>query len=132
MLSIFTSFVSQGRKCDVCGSELYDTIINFGENLPKIPLQRAWEHTEKSDLMLVLGSSLTVSPACLMPEKVATNGMKLVICNLQKTPLDSLATIRIFAKCDDLMKLVMKKLGMNYSLLSFIRFFRFHSFHICI
>jgi hypothetical protein len=32
-----------GRKCDICGSDLYDTIINFGENLPEIPLQRAWE-----------------------------------------------------------------------------------------
>ena len=41
-----------------------------------------------------MGSSLTVSPACNMPELTATfssdlkpNAGKLVICNLQNTPL---------------------------------------------
>jgi NAD-dependent SIR2 family protein deacetylase len=76
------------------------------------------QNTKQCDLMLVLGSSLTVSPACHMPEKVGKKGKKLVICNLQKTPLDELATIRIFAKCDDLMKLVMKKLGKKKEILN--------------
>ena len=39
------------------------------------------------------------------------NGGRLVICNLQKTPLDHLATLVIHAKCDDIMKLLMQKLS---------------------
>lgn len=54
--------------------------------------------------MIVLGSSLTVSPANKMPEKTHKKGGKIVICNLQITDIDDLCELRIFAKCDDLMK----------------------------
>ena len=47
-----------GRKCDVCGHNLHDTIINFGENLPEVPLRKGFEHSEKADLHLVLGALL--------------------------------------------------------------------------
>jgi len=70
----------------------------------------AFEHAQKADLHLVLGSSLTVSPANQMPEDTANKDGKLVICNLQKTPKDKLAHLRIYSKTDDLMKLVMEKL----------------------
>jgi len=99
-----------GRKCYVCDGNLADTIINFGENLPEKPMNLAFVNAKKSDLHLVLGSSLTVSPANQMPEDTVSNGGKLVICNLQKTPHDKLAHLRIYAKTDDLMKLVMEKL----------------------
>jgi NAD-dependent SIR2 family protein deacetylase len=52
--------------------------------------------------------SFQVSPANRIPEEVVSHGGKLVICNLQKTPLDSIATIRIFAKTDVLMEKVSK------------------------
>ena len=38
---------------------------------------------------------------------------KLVIVNLQRTPLDSVARLRIFAKCDDVSRLLMSKLGLT-------------------
>ena len=37
----------------------------------------------------------------------------LVIINLQRTPLDRKATIRINSKCDDAMELVFKKLNLK-------------------
>jgi NAD-dependent deacetylase len=43
--------------------------------------------------MIVLGSSLTVSPAAELPRLTVTAGGKLVIVNAQPTPLDSLATV---------------------------------------
>jgi len=48
-----------------------------------------------------------------MPELVGkkTDG-KLVICNLQKTPLDNTAALKIYAKCDDVMRAVMQRLNM--------------------
>ncbi len=54
---------STGRRCGNCGGKLYDTIIHFSESLPQEPLRKAFEHAEKADLCLVLGSSLTVTPA---------------------------------------------------------------------
>ena len=58
-----------------------------------------------------MGSSLRVSPANGMPQACAQNGGRLVICNLQKTPLDHYATLVIHAKCDDIMKGLMERLG---------------------
>ncbi|KAI1260679.1 NAD-dependent deacetylase sirtuin-7 [Xylariaceae sp. FL1019] len=101
-----------GRKCAVCGGDLLDTIINFGENLWEEPIRLAREHAEKADLCIVLGSSLTVTPANEIPEPVGMRrGAHLVICNLQSTPKDHLCDIRVFAKGDDLMTRVMAKLN---------------------
>jgi len=100
-----------GRKCVVCDGDLLDSIINFGDNLPQQQLDAAWSNTKQSDLFIVIGSSLTVAPASHMPEYVGKNPKaNLVICNLQNTPLDNLANIRIHARSDDLMKLVMQEL----------------------
>ncbi|TRX92556.1 hypothetical protein FHL15_006483 [Xylaria flabelliformis] len=105
-----------GRKCALCGGPLLDTIINFGENLFEEPLRLARQHADKADLCLVLGSSLTVSPSNEIPETVGgKRGAKLAICNLQSTPIDRLADIRVFAKADDLMIRVMAKLALPIS-----------------
>lgn len=58
-----------------------------------------------------IGSSLTVSPANDLPEETVRCGGKLVIINLQRTPLDRLAHLRIFARTDDVMRMVMAKLA---------------------
>lgn len=104
-----------GRKCSnlQCGGELMDTIINFEENLPEIPMERGFEHSHKADLHLVLGSSLRVSPACDMPAQTVRAGGRLVVCNLQKTPLDKKAALVIHARCDDVMNMVMQSLGLQ-------------------
>ncbi|KAL6080520.1 Deacetylase sirtuin-type domain-containing protein [Balamuthia mandrillaris] len=104
-----------GRTCSVanCGGLLLDTIVGFGESLPFHVVQRSYEHSELSDLCLCLGSSLTVAPANDMPRTVAKKGGNMVIVNLQNTPLDSIATLRIYGKCDEVMEGVMKELQMD-------------------
>lgn len=103
-----------GRHCTLCGGELLDSIINFGESLPRKPLQRAFEHASLADLCLVLGSSCAVSPANEIPRIVGMNPRaQLVIVNLQRTPLDSLADMKISARCDDIMQQVMQELGIE-------------------
>lgn len=101
-----------GRHC-VCGGALHDSIIHFGENLPEKALKDGFRNARAADLVLVLGSSLTVTPACDMPKQAAQGGARLVIANLQKTPLDDLAALRIHARCDDLMAAVMGELGLT-------------------
>ena len=103
-----------GRKCARCGGVLHDSIVNFGESLPDEPLQRAFDHAKISDLCLVLGSSLMVTPANEIPEVVGQKrGAKLAICNLQKTPLDHLSDLRIYSKTDELMIYVMDKFNIS-------------------
>ena len=90
---------------------MHDTIINFGEALPDRAFNLAYDHAKKADLCLVLGSSLTVTPASSIPEIVGQRKKaKLAICNLQETPLDHDADLRIYTKTDDLMIRIMDKL----------------------
>ena len=102
-----------GRMCESpgCNGHLKDTIINFNENLNSAILELGNANCASADLCLVMGSSLRVSPANGMPQACAENGGRLVICNLQQTPLDHLAALVIHAKCDDIMELLMQKLA---------------------
>ena len=104
-----------GRFCSRsrCQGPLCEYTIDFGQSLPEGPLNLATMHSRKSDLHLAMGSSLTVRPACTMPELTARNQGALVIVNLQPTPLDDKATIKIHAKTDTVMAMLMKRLGYN-------------------
>lgn len=99
-----------GRFCR-CKGRLLNCTIDFGQTLEPTPLRLAQEHSSRADLHLAMGSSLAVSPANTQPE---TTGRKpdgnLVICNLQKTPLTSLATFQIFAETDVVMQMLMERL----------------------
>ena len=55
---------------------------------------------------------MNVQPAACYPDKCLRNkDGKLVIVNLQKTPYDQFCAIRIFAKTDTFMKILMEELG---------------------
>ena len=73
------------------------------------------EWAEKTDLVLAMGSSLCGMEADTVAQRVAERDgtLGLVIVNLQKTPLDDLASIRIFAPCDKAMDLLAKKMKLN-------------------
>jgi NAD-dependent SIR2 family protein deacetylase len=71
-----------------------DSVVHFGQALPQRELRRSFDHAQRSDLFVVLGSSLTVTPAADLPLAAHRSGSYLVIVNQQQTPLDSLARLR--------------------------------------
>ena len=102
---------STGRKC-ACGGDLYDSIINFGESLPQTELENAEQDSKKCDLAIVLGTSMRVSPACELP-MMRIKSTALAIVNLQDTPYDHKCEVRIHAKIDKVMELLMHELGID-------------------
>lgn len=90
---------------------MLNSTIDFGQSLPSEPLSRAMAESNKADVHVVLGSSLTVSPACNCPEQTAKRGGKLVIVNLQQTPLTPLAALHIHASTDTVMEMLMQRLA---------------------
>ena len=78
-------------KCPKCGRVLKPAITFFGESLPADALREAVSESQKADLMLVLGTSLTVYPAASMPEYTLRSGGNIVIVNNMPTPLDNAA-----------------------------------------
>lgn len=73
------------------------------------------EWSEKSDLVLAMGSSMCGMEADIIATRVAEREgtLGLIIINLQKTPHDHLATIRIFAPCDKVMSILAKKMNLK-------------------
>jgi mono-ADP-ribosyltransferase sirtuin 6 len=71
----------------------------------------AKKHSEKADVIICLGTSLRVTPANGLPLLPLKKGGKLVIVNLQQTPKDKKATIKLHAKCDLVMEDLMVGLG---------------------
>ena len=80
-------------KCPKCGRVLKPAITFFGESLPVNALKEAVGEAQKSDLMLILGTSLTVYPAASIPQYTLSNGGEIVIVNNMPTPMDSRATL---------------------------------------
>lgn len=76
--------------CD-CGGVYKPDITFFGEALPEAAWSEAEALCRDSDLMLVLGTSLTVYPAAALPEVCVRSGGRVVLVNNQPTTLDSLA-----------------------------------------
>lgn len=79
--------------CTACGGPLKPDIVFFGEQLPQAVLAEANSHAQRADLMLVLGTSLTVYPAALLPETTLRAGGRLIIVNADPTPLDARADL---------------------------------------
>ena len=83
-------FTSGHSHCK-CGGQLRPSVVLFGEILPEEPFERAYDAAARADLFIVLGSSLTVSPANQFPLIAKEHGATLVIVNQEPTPLDSKA-----------------------------------------
>ena len=81
-------------RCEVCGGPFKPDITFFGEALPRDAFNGAVSLAQTADLMLVLGSSLTVQPAASIPAIPVHNRGSRVIINAQPTPFDPIATLR--------------------------------------
>ena len=103
--------IDAGNKAPVCSCSGYfkpDT-ISFGQAMPVEQTQRAVMLSSKSDVFIVVGSTLLVQPAALMPEYAKTGGAFFVIINLSKTPYDNMCDVLIRAKAGDVLKKIVAR-----------------------
>ena len=75
-----------------CGGAYKPDITFFGEALPEEAFVRSQELAAQADVMIVLGTSLTVYPAAGIPRITLQRGGKVFIVNAQPTQLDDLAS----------------------------------------
>lgn len=80
-------------SCPVCGGILKSATISFGQPLDTEVLMAARDAVLSCDLMLAVGSSLSVQPAAGLVGLAAQAGATVVICNASETPYDGLAAI---------------------------------------
>jgi len=95
----------QGRapRCTRCRGFVKTATVSFGQSMPQEAMRRAEIETMKSDLFIVLGSSLVVYPAAGFPELAKRNGTPLVIVNREPTGLDRIADLVLHQPIGDTM-----------------------------
>jgi NAD-dependent deacetylase len=76
-----------------CGGALKPDTVFFGEMLSQKNLEEAKKVSQLCDVFLVVGSSLVVTPAAQYPVIAKEHGAKLVIINIDPTPLDGIADL---------------------------------------
>jgi NAD-dependent deacetylase len=97
-------------ECLRCGGILKPDAVFFGEAMPARETAEAERRSSSCDLCIVIGSTLVVYPAGLMPQIAVNSGAKLVIINDGETALDHVAHVRIAARASEVMSLTMAKL----------------------
>jgi NAD-dependent SIR2 family protein deacetylase len=107
---------STGKTICQCGGALTSSVVNFGQPLPERDLMLSFEHSRRSDLFVVVGSSLVVTPAADMPEEALRSGAKLVIINEDKTPFDVYAHLRFYEKIGEVLPRAVERLKTLLSL----------------
>lgn len=93
--------------CARCGGVLRAATVAFGEPMPREPWRQALDWARRSDLFLVIGSSLVVNPAAQLPLVAAGAGAYLAIINQTPTPLDSAAHLLLRGSAGMIMERVM-------------------------
>lgn len=92
---VFDEFARTRRPpvCEGCGGHLKPATISFGQSLREEDLVRASRGALEADLVLALGSTLSVHPAASVPLEAARMGVPYVIINRGETEHDSLHSL---------------------------------------
>lgn len=87
--------------CKACMGVVKPDVVLFGEVLPFHALQRAQELAIACDVMLVVGSSLSVWPAAEVPHLVLEHGGQLVLVNDSATHVDDRAAFVLRGRVEE-------------------------------
>ncbi|MFP3260141.1 MAG: Sir2 family NAD-dependent protein deacetylase, partial [Sulfolobus sp.] len=94
-------------KCS-CGGIIRPDVVLFGE--PVYRIHEALEIARESDLVLVVGSSLSVYPANLIPLTVKEYGGRVIIINAEETEMDHIADLIIRDKAEIVLPCVVEEI----------------------
>ncbi len=80
--------------CD-CGGFLKPATISFGQSLDPLALERAQSAAARADLVVALGSTLSVYPAASFPLMAAQRGVPYIIINRGATDHDDQSSVSL-------------------------------------
>ena len=89
--------------CRSCGGILKSATISFGQNLVAADLRRAERAAASCDLMLAIGSTLSVFPAAAVVPVARSAGARVVIVNAEPTEMDELADAVVRAQIGEIL-----------------------------
>lgn len=96
-------------KCPVCKNLLRPNVVWFNEPIPMDVLNRAYEEIERSDCLLVIGTSGVVMPAGAFPSIVKRNGGKVIEVNVDETHISWIADITLRGEAGKILPVIVEK-----------------------
>lgn len=67
--------------CGACGGTLKPDVIFFGEAIPEAAASRSFRAAEKTDCMILIGTTGTVAPANMIPSQAKAANAKIIEIN---------------------------------------------------
>jgi len=95
-------------KCEKCKGVLKAEAILFGEPLPESAMAEAVRLCRETDLMLVVGTSLTIYPAAYLPQIAKNSGAKIILINLEGINRDEVADIVLKGRATELIPMIIE------------------------
>jgi NAD-dependent deacetylase len=92
--------------CRSCGGILKSATISFGQSLVQDDLMRSERAARHCDLLLAIGSTLSVYPIAAVVPLAKRSGAKVVIMNAEATEMDELADVLLRGRIGELLPLV--------------------------
>jgi NAD-dependent deacetylase len=89
--------------CRTCGGILKSATISFGQNLVPEDLRRAEVAARRCDLMLAVGSTLSVFPIADVVPVAKENGARVIIINAEPTEMDHIADMVLRGPIGDIL-----------------------------
>lgn len=106
---------NKAPQCN-CGGFFKPDTISFGQAMPQKATRRASQLSFQSDVFLVVGSTLLVQPAALMPGYARESGAFLAIINLSATPYDDLCQVLLREKAGQVLAEIITQVKMHKKL----------------
>ncbi|RJP24549.1 MAG: NAD-dependent deacylase [Deltaproteobacteria bacterium] len=98
-------------RCD-CGQILKPNVVFFGEPIPWLAQERAEEEARTCSVLLVIGTSAEVSPACEIPRIAKRAGAAIVEVNPEETSLSrNVADVHLRGAASEALRLVRSALN---------------------
>jgi len=89
--------------CEICGGVIKSDTILFGQNLVPDVIEAAMVAAERCDLVLAVGSSLSVFPAANVVPRAKSAGARIVIVNGEPTKMDRFADVLLLGSLSTLL-----------------------------
>jgi NAD-dependent deacetylase len=97
--------------CRQCGGLLKPDFVFFGESIPAIPLNAAYDAVSLSDVFLIIGTTGEVMPANQFPVMAKSNGTKIIEINPSASHYtDAITDIFLQGKAGEVMEKLEKEL----------------------
>jgi len=79
--------------CRSCGGILKSATISFGQGLDPHVIDRALQTADEADLLIAIGTSLSVYPVASAVPLAKSAGAQVIIVNAEPTPMDGVADL---------------------------------------